>query len=124
MMSSQAQEGSFLFRVTEKVPNSLTLCVKKSSGPCKKYQIDEVNGDIITYKMSNKTMEGRDGAEEKFRTLNNLVRRKQKAFQLFEDFLDGQEVQKRPTNDTTCNEEVDVLSDLQEDIVEVSICYF
>ena len=118
MMSSQAQEGSFLFRKSEKVPDSLTLCVKKTDGTCKKYQIDEVKGDITTYKMLNKTMTGKHGGVEKFPTLDKLVRRKQKVFNLFKDFLDSQKVQQWPT-ENTYDDEVDGLSDL-----EVSICYF
>ena len=127
MMSSQAQDGSFLFRIKDREQsgeetNFLVLCVKEGDGISRKYLIEEVKGNITTYKMLNKTMAGSLGAEEKFSTLNNLVRRKKKPFQLFEDFLDGQKVQER-------QDDTDGLSDLEEtsedtESAEVSTCHF
>ena len=90
MLSSEAPDGSFLFRPTENDPDCLTLCVKKGIS-LKKYRIIEVKeGTGATYMWNNQTVQGADGAEEKFPTLNNLVQRKRKVFYLKKDFLDGQ----------------------------------
>ena len=90
MVSSEAPEGSFLFRPTENTPNCITLCVKEST-QYKKYRIIEVKeGNNTTYMWINKDMQGNDGPKEKFPTLNNLVERKQHVFHLKSNFLAGQ----------------------------------
>ena len=90
MLSSDSPDGSFLFRPTEDAPDCLTLCVKKGAS-LKKYRITEVKeGTGTTYMWNNKNVQGADGSEEKFPTLNNLVQRKRRVFHLKKDFLDGQ----------------------------------
>ena len=91
MLSSEAPDGSFLFRPSEKAPSCLTLSVKKGQS-LKKYKIStEVKeGPGTTYMWKNQTVQGEDCAEERFPTLTNLVQRKRRAFHLKRDFLDGQ----------------------------------
>ena len=110
MLSSKAPTGSFLFRRAEYASNSLTLCVAGKS--LKKYKILEVNeGAATTYVWKNQAVKGKDGAEEKFPTLNNLVTRKMKDFHLKRDFLDNRiimeekppvDVEKNKTTELEC----------------------
>ena len=88
MVSSDAPDGTYLFRRSENTPDCITLCVKDGTR-YNKYRIFEVNEDnTTTYMWINQGLPGADGPKEKFPTLNNLVQRKQKVFHLKKHFFD------------------------------------
>ena len=100
MLSSKSPTGTFLFRRANYATDSLTLCVVGKS--LKKYKILEVNeGTSTTYVLwKNQAVKGKDGAEEKFPTLNNLVKRKMNYFHLKRDFMDDRNIMEgKPPSD-------------------------
>ena len=120
MVSSDAPEGSFLFRPA-KEPKWLTLCVKRGAIH-KKYrfnEVDEGEGTSTAYIWKNETTPGADGAKEKFSSLNDIVQRKRRVFHLIKDFLSGQSLKEEEPDEvnTGAGEEDDIYGELDGDDV-------